>query len=232
MLVCDILPNNRRVVSSIAETHAALQNVDQLRRIANGALSSTKRSALGQFMTPPPIAQFMASMLETDSDDVTILDAGAGSGMLFASAVLELAGREKRPKRIDVNAFEIDSTLLPYLIQTKDICADICARVGIHFAASISSENFIEHCEEVLFLRNPDRLFDCAILNPPYKKIQSASATRSILSRLGVETTNYYAAFVALVIRLLKPGGELVAITPRSFCNGPYFSAFRKFFLR
>jgi adenine-specific DNA-methyltransferase len=219
-------------VSLIAETYAAFQSVDHLRRIANAALPSTKRSALGQFMTPPPVAQFMASMLEADSDEVTILDAGAGSGMLFASAVLELASRERRPKRIDVNAFEVDSTLLPYLIQTKDVCAGICDTLGIQFTASISPENFIEHCEEVLFLRNPDRVFDCAILNPPYKKIQSASATRKILSRLGVETTNYYSAFVALAIRLLRPDGELVAITPRSFCNGPYFSAFRKFFLR
>ncbi len=26
---------------------------------------------------------------------------------------------------------------------------------------------------------------------------------------------------------MLEPGGELVAITPRSFCNGPYFRRFR-----
>jgi adenine-specific DNA-methyltransferase len=36
---------------------------------------------------------------------------------------------------------------------------------------------------------------------------------------------------VALVTRLLDKGGELVAITPRSFCNGPYFKPFREDFL-
>jgi adenine-specific DNA-methyltransferase len=30
---------------------------------------------------------------------------------------------------------------------------------------------------------------------------------------------------------LFEPVGELVAITPRSFCNGPYFRAFRESFL-
>ena len=47
-----------------------------------------------------------------------------------------------------------------------------------------------------------------------------------MLSSIGIEATNLYAAFVALSLRLLRPGGQLVAITPRSFCNGPYFKAF------
>ena len=34
------------------------------------------------------------------------------------------------------------------------------------------------------------------------------------------------------MVNLLEPGGELVAITPRSFCNGPYFKPFRKLFLK
>jgi adenine-specific DNA-methyltransferase len=42
---------------------------------------------------------------------------------------------------------------------------------------------------------------------------------------------NLYTAFLGIVIMLLEPGGELVAITPRSFCNGPYYKPFRKLFL-
>jgi hypothetical protein len=75
------------------------------------------------------------------------------------------------------------------------------------------------------------RRFTHAILNPPYKKINSLSNHRLILRQVGIETVNLYSAFVALALSLMKPGGQLVAIIPRSFCNGPYYRPFREFLL-
>ena len=60
-------------------------------------------------------------------------------------------------------------------------------------------------------------------MNPPYRKPRSDSAERSRLSAAGIETSNLYSAFVWLALKLLAGGGELVAITPRSFMNGSYF---------
>ncbi len=73
--------------------------------------------------------------------------------------------------------------------------------------------------------------FTHAILNPPYRKIDAHSATRRLLDAAGIEVSNLYAAFVWLTARLLERGGQLVAITPRSFCNGPYFRRFRVWLL-
>ena len=94
--------------------------------------------------------------------------------------------------------------------------------------------DFVEHMVRSstdLFGPSVDR-FDCAILNPPYRKIRTKSDYRTLLSRQGIEVSNLYAGFVALAVRALSPGGQLVAITPRSFCNGPYFNAFRTDFLQ
>jgi adenine-specific DNA-methyltransferase len=55
---------------------------------------------------------------------------------------------------------------------------------------------------------------------------------RLLLRSIGIETGNLYAAFVAIALKMLRPGGELVAITPPSFCNGPYFKLFRRFLLK
>ncbi len=69
-------------------------------------------------------------------------------------------------------------------------------------------------------------------MNPPYHKLSSESDTRRALRSVGIETSNLYTAFLWLVFRLLDENGEMIAITPRSFCNGPYFRPFREAFLR
>jgi len=51
------------------------------------------------------------------------------------------------------------------------------------------------------------------------------------LRSVGIETVNLYSAFVALSLCLLADQGQLVAIIPRSFCNGPYYRPFREFIL-
>jgi adenine-specific DNA-methyltransferase len=51
------------------------------------------------------------------------------------------------------------------------------------------------------------------------------------MRRVGIETVNLYSAFVALAVALLAKGGQIVAIVPRSFCNGPYYRPFRDFIL-
>ena len=88
----------------------------------------------------------------------------------------------------------------------------------------------VEAIDEGLFAVQKEK-FTHAILNPPYRKINGDSVTRRLLNAAGIEVSNLYAAFVWLAARMLKPNGELVAITPRSFCNGPYFRRFRIAFL-
>lgn len=74
--------------------------------------------------------------------------------------------------------------------------------------------------------------FDLALRNPPYSKIPSQSPARRTLRRIGIETSNLSTGFLAVTARRLKRGGELIALTPRRFCNGTYFRAFRQGFLR
>ncbi|OGQ17762.1 MAG: adenine methyltransferase, partial [Deltaproteobacteria bacterium RBG_16_71_12] len=178
----------------------------------------------------------MAEMFILPKPTVRLLDAGAGVGSLTAAAVAQLAARPdaEQPSSIEASAYELDETIVPDLSRTLSDCAAVCAAAGIEFSADLQVGDFVklaaEQLEGGLFAR-PARHFNAAILNPPYRKINSASDHRLALRAVGVETSNLYAAFLALVVKLLDDGGELVAITPRSFCNGPYFRPFRELFL-
>ncbi|MFO1434727.1 MAG: Eco57I restriction-modification methylase domain-containing protein [Candidatus Competibacteraceae bacterium] len=214
-----------------------LQKVDSYRLEASRKLDPERRSALGQFMTPEPVARFMASLFgDWNGNEIRLLDAGAGVGSLTAAFIAEICQRSTHPERIVSTVYELEPTLIGYLEKTLDACRKTCQSVGIHFSSKLLQEDFIHAGSECLVhdlfsKTGEESLYTHAILNPPYKKIHSLSNHRLQLRAIGVETSNLYTAFLAIAIKLLEPGGELVAITPRSFCNGPYFKPFRTLFL-
>ncbi len=98
------------------------------------------------------------------------------------------------------------------------------------FSYEIKREDFLEDAVNHIKC-GTEQGFTHAILNPPYKKIASASQYRLKLKDVGIETVNLYSAFIALSILLMTRGGQIVAIIPRSFCNGPYYKPFRQLLL-
>lgn len=204
--------------------------LDHVRRMVSKDHQRCERSRIGQFLTPAPIAHFMASLFQRDVKDVQILDAGAGAGVLSAAAVETFISQRKRLRSVKVIAYESDELMLPYLEDTLSRCKAACIKADIAFRSETQAKDFVEAgtalTEEGLFAGEAER-FTHAILNPPYKKINGQTKTRKLLDAAGMEVSNLYAAFVWLAAKMLVPGGELVAITPRSFCNGPYFRKFR-----
>ena len=212
-----------------------MHTLDHIRKSFNSATNRSDRSQIGQFLTPAAIARFMSSMFETGPKEVRLLDPGAGAGVLFAACVETMVSQKNRPLSIDVVAYETDSTILPYLDETMKRSQSLCVSNGIAFQGIIRPEDFVSaaitETKESLFAV-PGTRFTHVILNPPYKKINSQTVMSRILHSSDIEVANLYAAFVWLAMQLLEPGGQMVAITPRSFCNGPYFKKFRASFLR
>ena len=217
-------------------TGALNEKVDLYRLDASRQLDPSSKSQLGQFFTPAPIAGFMASLFtKSNRQQIRLLDAGAGIGSLSAAFITEFCSRRDVPEKINVTAYEVDPLLFDYLDNTFSDCRDICKSQNVTLLTDVVKRDFIHEAvsqisEKLLHSGHHER-FTHAILNPPYKKIPSDSKHRSLLNNAGIEATNLYAAFVSLAIDLLEPHGELVAITPRSFCNGPYFKHFRKHLL-
>ncbi|MBK9956702.1 MAG: Eco57I restriction-modification methylase domain-containing protein [Rhodocyclaceae bacterium] len=168
----------------------------------------------------------MATMFDpVDGGVCRLLDPGAGIGSLTAAFLDLCAEGRLRFRAIATTAFEIDAMLLDKLRATIAAYAD-----RLPLASLLRNEDFIEATVNHLQFGN-DEGFTHAILNPPYKKIQGASRHRLLLRQVGIETVNLYSAFVALTLATMAPGGQVVAIVPRSFCNGPYYRPFRDYLL-
>ncbi|NJL89779.1 MAG: restriction endonuclease [Coleofasciculaceae cyanobacterium SM2_1_6] len=206
---------------------------DITRTHLSSKLNLRQRSELGQFLTPAPIARFMAGQFRNLSGHISLLDPGAGIGVLTAAFVERLLITPNKIESCFITVYEIETTFLSLLKQCLVECCAALNNVGIKANYCLHEKSFIEANVDMdlpLFSTSAVN-FTHAILNPPYRKINDRSIEKRILSSLGIETVNLYSAFTWLTILKLAKDGEIVAITPRSFCNGSYFRTFRKAFL-
>jgi adenine-specific DNA-methyltransferase len=208
-------------------TDDLLIQAEQSRTAALLSLDATNQNVLGQFFTPARAAVLIASIPRLpESGEFRVLDPGAGSGMLSAALVARVLA-ERPDLSVHLTAVECDNAVMPYLRETLDACS--LAGDG-RMTFEIIEGDFIMMSTG---LGSDLRLVDhnLVIQNPPYAKLAASSPHRIAVRKAGVDAPNLYAAFLALAAAALRPGGQLVAITPRSFCNGPYFGAFRSYLL-
>jgi adenine-specific DNA-methyltransferase len=194
--------------------------VEQARVEANQRLNPARKAELGQFMTPASVAAFMAGLFSERKGDVLLLDAGAGVGSLTDAFINRWGSRH-----VNVCAYEVDPTMVSYLRATLERYENCSVET------KIVERDFIQDAVYRIKLGNKSDGFTHAILNPPYKKISSDSLHRALLRAAGLETVNLYTGFVGLAIELMAMDGEVVAIIPRSFCNGLYYKPFREWML-
>lgn len=201
-----------------------LSVVEQTRLKVSGRTDAKKKSQLGQFLTPASTASFMAGLFPESSGECRLLDAGAGVGSLSSAFLERCANRSLNFKEIELKAFELDDSIHTELRQSLSSFVQ-----ELRFSFEVIGNDFIEEAVNAIQFHKYN--FTHAILNPPYKKIGSSSNTRLLLRSAGIETVNLYSAFVALTVAMTAPGGQIVAIIPRSFGNGPYYRPFRDFIL-
>lgn len=224
----------RHASSVMSAATDLIKRTEQRRRSVTERLEGKRhRAHLGQFFTPAPVADFLAELLDLpQGGTLRVIDPGAGVGSLTAALVARVL-RDRPELRLEVVAFELDDELEPYLAETLADCEKTAAGLSVRVATELRREDFVAWAAETVSssLLAQAGMFDACLMNPPYRKVNNGGADRLALERVGLPVTNLYAAFLALAADLLEPGGQLSAITPRSFANGVYFKPFRQFFL-
>ena len=193
------------------------------------SLSKDEQKSLGQFMTPPPIATFMAQRATTGifSDVVSVLEPSAGAGILAGAVVQELLRREERPSRIELTLYEIDIRLKPYLRRLADRLRRAARDSGVTLSCHIVIGDFL--LSALAQSARPE--FDVCIANPPYFKLNKVDPRAKAHAYAVYGQPNIYGLFQAACASLIKPTGRWCFITPRSWLNGSYFAAVRRHLL-
>lgn len=192
-----------------------------------------ERKKYGQFFTSKETALFMADLYDIAADtvEISILDAGAGSGIL-SCALLERIERETKIQKVELTCYENDENILPVLQSNLEYMKQ---NLDLTFTYNIRKENYItsQYLEFNHMLGGNDNpiKYDIVIGNPPYMKIPKDAPEATAMPRVCYGAPNTYFLFASMGLFNLKENGELVYIIPRSWTSGAYFKRFREYFL-
>lgn len=186
-----------------------------------------------QFFTSKETALFMASLfdLSSFSEEISILDPGAGSGILTAALVQRISN-EKKIKKIKITCYETDSHILELLNKNLLWIRD---NSPLKIEYKIIKDNYITsqtlEYNNMLGANIEPEKYDVIIGNPPYLKIGKMASEALSMPDICYGAPNLYFLFMEMASFNLIDHGELVFIIPRTWTSGAYFRKFREKFL-
>lgn len=195
-------------------------------------LNLRKGNIKGQVFTPVSIAKFMAKLcnIRKTQKSVKILDPGAGTGILTVYLCLELLKR-RHVTEIHCDLYEKDPKLAELLSKNMSLFKKTITGNKLSFTFNIYPQDFILHNSNLWKSESNEKVsYDIAIANPPYFKLNRNDKAALLMSEVVYGQPNIYPLFMAMSAKQLKDNGQLIFITPRSYCSGLYFKAFRKWF--
>ena len=190
------------------------------------------RKKYGQFFTSPETAAFMASLFDIPHQEtISILDPGAGSGILSV-ALIERLQNTSYVNRIEVVCYENDPNILELLQANLDWA---CKHTSKAVSYRIITDNYIlSQMSDYNYMLDADpnpRKYDLIIGNPPYMKVAKDAPEAVAMPDVCYGAPNLYFLFAAMSLFNLRDAGEMVYIIPRSWTSGAYFKRFRQKFL-
>ncbi|HUZ57923.1 MAG TPA: N-6 DNA methylase [Hanamia sp.] len=219
-------------------TELPSQFADRVGQFYVETVTTRHKKDKGQFFTPTEIARFMAGLPKQTKDKLKILDPGCGTAILSSSLIETLAKQNENLKEIELVGYETDQDILPYTQMVLDYLDKWLKQHKIKFKATLNSNDFVlenKDCFQVsatLFSEPQNATYDIVISNPPYFKIPKEDKRAIVAKSIVWGQPNIYSIFMMVATKLLKEGGELIFITPRSFASGNYFRAFREAFFQ
>lgn len=195
--------------------------------------SKEENIRIGRFFTKRSTAALLANMVTPKAaETVSILDPGAGTGILSA-ALLERICLAGYAKEVNLVCYENDALMLPMLKNNLARLRKKCRHdYGVRLNFRIEETNFVLACadllNETLFTESMEH-FDYVIMNPTSELMGKDSPELLTIGSLAAGATDLAFIFLTLGCAALKDGGEMAALLPTAYANGVYVEKIRKY---
>ena len=197
------------------------------------SMPKKERKKYGQFFTSKDTARYMAGLykMSANQSKISVLDAGAGSGIL-SCALIEKLEQIDSIQKIELTCYENDGNILNLLKENLQTCQEKSKK---DIQIQIITDNYItsQYLDfNHMIGGNPEpQKYDFVIGNPPYMKIPKDAPEATAMPEVCYGAPNLYFIFAAMGLFNLNDDGEMVYIIPRSWTSGAYFKRFRQYFL-
>ena len=228
--MAEIATSKNTTTEEIKMLNLAVRNTGKLVR----EKSKSDNVRLGRLFTKKDTARLMASMLKIDEEKTafTVLDPGAGTGILSAAAVEEICKRAPKCKQIFLTCYEICDDFIPMLTDNLERIRKKCRHdYGVKLYITIYRENYIVDAKKhytVTFFDTVEDKYDIIIANPPSELIEKGSD--EAVSAGGVTQLKIGAEFLfaRMASRHLDTDGQLVIILPTTYASASQLTSLRQ----
>lgn len=196
--------------------------------------SKAENVRLGRLFTKKDTARLMASMLNIDEEKTafTILDPGAGTGILSAAAVEEVCKRAPKCRQIFLTCYETNPDFLPMLHDNLERIRKKCRHdYDVKLYVTVYEEDYIidakNHYTVVFFDTVADK-YDIIIANPPTELCEKGSLTANSAGGVTQLKVSLAYLFLRMASGHLEDGGQLVIVLPTSYATASAVAPLRK----
>ena len=209
----------------------AVRNTNKLIR----EKSESENIRLGRLFTKKDTARLMTGMLSLDDKKTvyTILDPGAGTGILAAAAIEEVCKRCPAAKQIFITCYENDPVFTPMLRDNLErIRKKARHDYGVKLYVTVYEENYLtdskNHYTVALFDEIHEDKFDIVICNPPLDLIDKYSSEAEAVGGVTQLKIGAPYLFARLAAKHLEADGQLVIVLPTISSTAAGLATFRK----
>lgn len=195
--------------------------------------SKTENVRLGRLFTKKDTARLMAESIELSADKAvyTVLDPGAGTGILSAAVIERICKSAPLCRQIFLTCYENNPDFIPMLKDNLERIRKKCRHdYDVRLFVTVNEENYITESKNhytVAFFDTVAEKFDIIIANPPTEFCEKSSDEAISAGGVTQLKINYAFLFLSMAKGHLEENGQLVIMLPTTYASAASLAPLR-----